>query len=112
MFRNMSFLLGIHAEKSPSQSSTALFYYWRDRKSTRLNSSHLVISYAVFCLKKNKKILPVHLFVDSVVRVPAVVAFRHDDDFFVALGVLRQLGVTDPLQIVVRASVQVIEHHF
>src|SRR5260221_7998716 len=32
---------------------------WRpgDRKSTRLNSSHTVISYAVFCLKK-KKILP------------------------------------------------------
>src|ERR1039457_7328274 len=26
----------------------------RDRKGTRLNSSHLVISYAVFCLKKNK----------------------------------------------------------
>src|SRR2546426_8428205 len=25
---------------------------WGDRKSTRLNSSHLVISYAVFCLKK------------------------------------------------------------
>src|SRR5256885_5543862 len=28
----------------------------KDRKSTRLNSSHLVISYAVFCLKKKKKI--------------------------------------------------------
>src|SRR5438132_8592663 len=28
----------------------------RDRKSTRLNSSHTVISYAVFCLKKKKKI--------------------------------------------------------
>src|SRR2546426_8421913 len=28
-----------------------------DRKSTRLNSSHLVISYAVFCLKKKKKSL-------------------------------------------------------
>src|SRR5947207_3010436 len=27
----------------------------RDRKSTRLNSSHTVISYAVFCLKKKKK---------------------------------------------------------
>src|SRR5256885_7260005 len=27
-----------------------------DRKSTRLNSSHLVISYAVFCLKKKKKL--------------------------------------------------------
>src|SRR2546426_6157121 len=36
------------------------FFRWmvlifvRDRKSTRLNSSHLVISYAVFCLKKKK----------------------------------------------------------
>src|ERR1022692_1602363 len=29
--------------------------YARDRKSTRLNSSHLVISYAVFCLKKTKE---------------------------------------------------------
>src|SRR5688500_20054395 len=29
--------------------------YGEDRKSTRLNSSHLVISYAVFCLKKKKK---------------------------------------------------------
>src|SRR5438128_4602715 len=28
---------------------------WRDRKSTRLNSSHGSISYAVFCLKKKKK---------------------------------------------------------
>src|SRR5699024_12730060 len=28
----------------------------RDRKSTRLNSSHVSISYAVFCLKKKKKI--------------------------------------------------------
>src|SRR5439155_25712476 len=27
----------------------------KDRKSTRLNSSHVAISYAVFCLKKNKK---------------------------------------------------------
>src|SRR5215211_8851398 len=28
-----------------------------DRKSTRLNSSHTVISYAVFCLKKKKKLI-------------------------------------------------------
>src|SRR5256885_9226351 len=33
----------LRAERSP------------DRKSTRLNSSHLVISYAVFCLKKKKR---------------------------------------------------------
>src|SRR5439155_5254624 len=29
--------------------------YEQDRKSTRLNSSHVAISYAVFCLKKKKK---------------------------------------------------------
>src|ERR1039457_5165292 len=32
-----------------------LFSFFLDRKSTRLNSSLLVISYAVFCLKKKKK---------------------------------------------------------
>src|SRR5438034_8786772 len=46
-------------------SLTAMIGYWAtlsktgknspDRKSTRLNSSHTVISYAVFCLKKKKK---------------------------------------------------------
>ena len=36
---------------------TPLFSLKKDRKSTRLNSSHVVISYAVFCLKKkNHKI--------------------------------------------------------
>src|SRR5437762_14030422 len=30
-------------------------YFFTDRKSTRLNSSHRCISYAVFCLKKKKK---------------------------------------------------------
>src|SRR2546426_8847582 len=33
---------------------------FRDRKSTRLNSSHLVISYAVFCLKKKKNNTSIH----------------------------------------------------
>src|ERR1039457_1884057 len=37
---------------SPSQLDRVKEYI--DRKSTRLNSSHLVISYAVFCLKKKK----------------------------------------------------------
>src|SRR5438034_3548541 len=35
--------------------SLSLWRRLRDRKSTRLNSSHTVISYAVFCLKKKKK---------------------------------------------------------
>src|SRR5438045_7442215 len=34
---------------------------YRDRKSTRLNSSHLGISYAVFCLKKKKQRPTPHL---------------------------------------------------
>src|SRR5688500_19121884 len=34
---------------------TAVVCVDEDRKSTRLNSSHLVISYAVFCLKKKRK---------------------------------------------------------
>src|SRR5690606_9899485 len=33
-----------------------LIAYWIDRKSTRLNSSHVKISYAVFCLKKKKQL--------------------------------------------------------
>src|SRR5688500_19514913 len=40
---------------SPLSSTTATPHPpEKDRKSTRLNSSHLVISYAVFCLKKKK----------------------------------------------------------
>src|SRR5256885_13188335 len=39
----------------------------RDRKSTRLNSSHLVISYAVFCLKKKNH--SVHQTADYLVSV-------------------------------------------
>src|SRR2546422_2056247 len=35
----------------------------RDRKSTRLNSSHGYISYAVFCLKKKKKTHPQYIYV-------------------------------------------------
>src|SRR2546426_2969513 len=38
------------------QAAAARTALLTDRKSTRLNSSHLVISYAVFCLKKKKNI--------------------------------------------------------
>src|SRR5438034_6312950 len=38
----------------PPQTSVPPLRWDRDRKSTRLNSSHTVISYAVFCLKKKK----------------------------------------------------------
>src|SRR2546426_3876115 len=41
-----------------------------DRKSTRLNSSHLVISYAVFCLKKKKKIRKRDRFASRMNSIP------------------------------------------
>src|SRR5437588_11043872 len=39
----------------PSPTDDQVLVKVQDRKSTRLNSSHTVISYAVFCLKKKKK---------------------------------------------------------
>src|SRR2546430_11212776 len=58
-----------------------------DRKSTRLNSSHSQISYAVFCLKKKKKKL-IHvpnrglqshtLYVDRGCRLLYVMLYRYD----------------------------------
>src|SRR6266566_8168442 len=47
---------GARSSRAPATpSSTQRLWTGSDRKSTRLNSSHLVISYAVFCLKKKKK---------------------------------------------------------
>src|SRR2546422_3085899 len=59
-------LRGVNFEVLPGESvavmgpsgcgKSSLLYVIGDRKSTRLNSSHGYISYAVFCLKKKKKI--------------------------------------------------------
>src|SRR2546430_12783214 len=50
---------------TPSRSSNSLFTsHPSDRKSTRLNSSHSQISYAVFCLKKKKNYKTIHLYRD------------------------------------------------
>src|SRR2546426_7140292 len=48
---------GLVVGDMPVDLAAAAIVQWlakQDRKSTRLNSSHLVISYAVFCLKKKK----------------------------------------------------------
>src|SRR5258705_2078128 len=47
-----------------------------DRKSTRLNSSHLGISYAVFCLKKQSRSAALPSRIDAVVRKPLSLLFR------------------------------------
>src|SRR2546426_3609352 len=52
--RRRSARQNLHPEKD-LQGSQRVDFTKGDRKSTRLNSSHLVISYAVFCLKKKKR---------------------------------------------------------
>src|SRR5580698_11383935 len=44
------------AERAPAAGARSASTHPPDRKSTRLNSSHMSISYAVFCLKKKKNI--------------------------------------------------------
>src|SRR2546426_3663903 len=71
LFRSQQFTLAAEAGQSgaavpPIRRSARRTR--RDRKSTRLNSSHLVISYAVFCLKKKKKkniALNIHILTDN-----------------------------------------------
>src|SRR5260221_2724728 len=53
----LDWLLGAFYLNAPKRSEFAI---QEDRKSTRLNSSHTVISYAVFCLKKKKKSADLH----------------------------------------------------
>src|SRR5438034_8389459 len=54
-------------QQQPSRHSTLQLFRSRhrgDRKSTRLNSSHTVISYAVFCLKKKNKTVVEHCVIN------------------------------------------------
>src|SRR5256885_3344627 len=62
LFRSAAWIGGLQehgvlgcAKHYPGHGRTTRDSHETDRKSTRLNSSHLVISYAVFCLKKKKK---------------------------------------------------------
>src|SRR5437870_8898527 len=59
--RAQSFALGhLYDLHDPSDRAAA-----RDRKSTRLNSSHVAISYAVFCLKKKKHKHPTDIDINT-----------------------------------------------
>src|SRR5256885_12877893 len=77
-----------HRARAPTPSARRSRWSFRiggfrppDRKSTRLNSSHLVISYAVFCLKKKKKkqtgtIRFVHYTTDCFVPSSKLASYR------------------------------------
>src|SRR3712207_7550673 len=68
-----------------------------DRKSTRLNSSHANISYAVFCLKK-KKIISFHLrlVVDDLNRLVTVYQKRRWLPHISSVELLASLRISDP----------------
>src|SRR5690242_21523867 len=57
----------VHSSRglSPTYSSALSGPFGSDRKSTRLNSSHMSISYAVFCLKKKKD-----RFIEQTLNLP------------------------------------------
>src|SRR5256885_4075263 len=57
---------GVGKTTAVAKLGARLAHEGRDRKSTRLNSSHLVISYAVFCLKKKKNRPNPHAIVQTV----------------------------------------------
>src|SRR5258708_10247208 len=49
-----------------------------DRKSTRLNSSHQIISYAVFCLKKKNTCLDIITFENAIIFHNSAIDVRHN----------------------------------
>src|SRR5207248_3809627 len=53
--KNLSQPKSVACAKSCARAGSPLVILTEDRKSTRLNSSHRTISYAVFCLKKKNK---------------------------------------------------------
>src|SRR3712207_7993217 len=55
-FGRYTYAIGSNAEAARRVGIDVDWHLLKDRKSTRLNSSHANISYAVFCLKKKKKI--------------------------------------------------------
>src|SRR5256885_9502591 len=66
----------------------------QDRKSTRLNSSHLVISYAVFCLKKKKKTVTGHPWPYTEFVLDRLYALQNAEASRLTVYLLDVLGLT------------------
>src|SRR5437588_6370111 len=69
---------GTSSANSPSPASTSA---GKDRKSTRLNSSHTVISYAVFCLKKKK----MRVYILAVCKMVFTICLASPDSLHILL---------------------------
>src|SRR5256885_12160329 len=72
-----SWLVTVHSPDRDRFSRHNVLGGDQDRKSTRLNSSHLVISYAVFCLKKKKKIFNVPSRLHDNIDSKTSMSFNH-----------------------------------
>src|SRR2546430_8610786 len=72
----------------------------RDRKSTRLNSSHSQISYAVFCLKKKiiLNLYPLHL--NSYTSIPLLMSFIQRGPTTITLSSIHDTIVLDVINLV------------
>src|SRR5256885_3962482 len=81
LFRSKLFSHNDQQSVWQSQGAEGSTVGWGDRKSTRLNSSHLVISYAVFCLKKKKY----DLYAPSMLRTTDPFHLRCDIVFLILL---------------------------
>src|SRR5437660_7951682 len=55
-----------------------------DRKSTRLNSSHVAISYAVFCLKKKNSRMSSRIYPDTLGRIWSSLTYSDSDEVLIS----------------------------
>src|SRR2546427_7832060 len=66
--------------QSPRSRSSDTTLNPLDRKSTRLNSSHSQISYAVFCLKKKKKTMSRVIYISHEKKIPSTTCLECGSD--------------------------------
>src|SRR6266581_4729775 len=91
LFRSSCRILLRHSGTTSPWATTT----WLDRKSTRLNSSHPSISYAVFCLKKKKRLAlepGEYGFVIEKVELAWRAGHKEIDDVFGFARIVRQAG--------------------
>src|SRR5438552_10456031 len=72
MSRLLRLMTRYAADSPPLWGESAAYLVIKDRKSTRLNSSHQIISYAVFCLKKKKEQIDYTTITISILRTKSI----------------------------------------
>src|SRR5256885_3047188 len=91
-------LLSRRCASTPAVNASTVSGNRSDRKSTRLNSSHLVISYAVFCLKKKKVPERLHdlLLLQTALILSDNPPVVFDDPTALSCGVATSMSIRHP----------------